>query len=252
MAPTIAPSVGGRAARAAEVAAEAAYPDTILADSPLAYWRLSEATGTTVNDSSSSGTFSGTYINTPTLGQTGIPGAVNNMAVNFDSPAGTTAGNQQAATFGDVLPLTGTKLTIEFWMKPSSTGSFSPYIARGDVTWRVTTTGTTGVNTLQFSVGSGSTPALSVTGLSLDDGNWHHIVCVYDQTNLLIYVDAVQVASKAWTTDVPASTGKTVGIGYNSDQTGRWIHAVMDEVAIYNTALSSTRITAHYNAGIAS
>lgn len=229
------------------------YYLTVIADAPLAYWRLSEQSGTTVVDASGNNV-NGTYVNSPTLKQAGIPGAVGNNAAKFDPANGIIAGQQQYAHFGDVLPLTGTKLSIEFWLRALTTvatAAFAPYIARGDVTWRVNTTNTTGVDTLQFAVGSGSTPSVSATGLGFSDGNWHHVVCVYDQTNLIVYKDGGSVASKAWSTDVPAAAGKDVGISWNSDQTGRWVHAIMDEVAIYNTALSAGRVLAHYNAGIA-
>lgn len=217
------------------------YAAAVLADAPLAYWRLGEASGTVVHDSA--GSFTGTYANSPTLGQPGIPGAGGNTAVKM-------AGLVQSATFGDVLPLTGTKLTIEFWAKfVAAMVNFAPYVARGDNTWRIARDGLSNSN-FQFGVGATSTPTVSATGTSFTDGNWHHIVGVYDQTQLLIYFDGAQAAQKAWTTDVPSVPGENVGIGFNSDAPTRTIQAVMDEVAIYNKALSAARVLVHYNKGI--
>lgn len=224
------------------------YELLVLSDAPLAYWRLGETSGTTVHDSSATGTFVGTYANTPTLGQTGIPGAAPNLAAKFASIS-PTSNQQQCARFGDVLTLAGTKATIEFWVAiVGSVVGFAPYVARGDTTWRVSTAVSSNTQ-VQFTFGAGQVTSSTVANLA--DGNYHHVVCTYDQAHLTIYVDSVQVGQTAWSTNLPTSSGKNVGIGYNSDQTTRYIQAVMDEVAVYNTALSAARVLAHYNAGIA-
>ena len=46
------------------------YSQQVLADTPAAYWRLGEASGTTAADSSGANR-TGRYLNTPTLGQPG-------------------------------------------------------------------------------------------------------------------------------------------------------------------------------------
>ena len=224
------------------------YALTVLSDSPAAYWRLGEASGTVVHDSSGNG-LNGTYVNSPPLGQTGIPGAIGNTAASFDNPVG--PANPYSAQFGDILPLTGTKLSIEFWLKHGSTGNgaFCAFLCRGDVTWRVGV-GSAGQGTLQFAVGSGSTPSTSITDARLSDTTaFHHVVCVYDQTNLLIYLDGAVAGTKPWTTDVPAAAGKNVAISFNSDAAARYIHDFMDEVAVYSHALTAGRVSAHYVAG---
>ena len=78
------------------------YPTTILADNPLAYYRLEETSGSTAVDSSSSGAFSGTYNFSggyPILGPSGI--TTNSIGVSSAQSASVTAGyypelNQQA------------------------------------------------------------------------------------------------------------------------------------------------------------
>lgn len=225
------------------------YATTVLADAPLAYWRLAERSGTLVGDSSGNGVV-GTYLNSPPLGIPGVPGTDGNTAASFDSPIGTSTPYQ--ATFGDVLPLTGTALSIELWIKHGANldSPFSPLVNRGNVTWRIQT-GNSGAN-LQFAVGSGGTPAVTAAPAGWPDATaWHHVVGVYTRASLILYFDGVAAASKAWSTDVPSSPGKSVGIAFNSEAPTAFCHDLIDEVAIYNTALSQARITAHYNAGIA-
>lgn len=56
------------AARAAD------YPTTILADHPLAYYRLEETSGTTAVDSSASGAYPGEYVQNGVYPILGLPG----------------------------------------------------------------------------------------------------------------------------------------------------------------------------------
>ena len=59
------------------------YSQTVLADSPRAYWRLGEASGTSAADASGNGR-TGSYVASPTLG---VPGALtgdSNTAVGFN------------------------------------------------------------------------------------------------------------------------------------------------------------------------
>jgi hypothetical protein len=59
------------------------YPDAVLADNPVSYWRLDETSGSTATDSK--GANAGTYVNGPTLNQAGaLPDTINNRAVQLD------------------------------------------------------------------------------------------------------------------------------------------------------------------------
>ena len=50
--------------------AEAAYRSAVLANHPISYWRLDEASGMVAADLE--GAHSGTYLNAPSLGQSGV------------------------------------------------------------------------------------------------------------------------------------------------------------------------------------
>ena len=88
---------------------------------------------------------------------------------------------------------------------------------------------------------------------SFNDGNWHHLVATGASAgNVLLYVDAVQVASSNAGRSAQSTNRQiTAGANGTADTTfADYIDADIAAVAVYNTALNSTRITAHYNAGI--
>ena len=104
------------------------------------------------------------------------------------------------------------------------------------------------------SAGTGTTNVLS--GMNLDLGSWHHIVVVRNYVSGLnvLYVDGMEdVSSLVDYSDGDFSSDATIDIGaFNYDGTpGQYpASAIIDEVAIYNRALSELEIYEHYDKGL--
>ena len=91
---------------------------------------------------------------------------------------------------------------------------------------------------------------LAQSATALTDGNWHHLVGTYDHTanQLEIWVDKVSKATLVPGGTPPTGT-ETLYIARRWDNNGTvFFNGFIDEPAIYNTKLSSTRIAAHYDA----
>jgi hypothetical protein len=226
------------------------YHDAVAADSPVGYWRLSEASGTTITDELGGG-HSGSYSGAVTLGQTGpITTDGSDTAAYFNGGWGS------IPYYSDLNP-TGNKLSIEFWWKGTAPSAarfmvLKGYTSHSDPYY-------------QYGVGDDTTGKVRVivdtsgsfspwdTGIAWPgDGAWHQIVVTYDgslaSNNLKLYIDAVQRAQTNKTGNVRSYSSAlglmdilNLGSGFNA--TGR-----LDDVSIYNSALSSTRISAHYDA----
>lgn len=231
----VAPTVS--AASVAESPGNPTYVSEVLADSPLGYWRLGETSGTTAVDMSGNGR-NGTYAGTYTRGTKGAITALDT-----------------ATYFGigsvDIVSSTlqpSTAVTVEAWVKPTATcgncaifdksanggtnSSFLMWEASGRVKCRFIKGGT------QYNVQS--------DGLIPDDV-WSHVACTWDGTTIRMYVDGtVQSQTTALTAPISTGTGWS-RIGRLADGTYS-MYGEIDEVAVYGTALSQTRITAHYKA----
>lgn len=221
-------------------AAAADYRSTILADSPVAYWRLGEASGSTASDEV--GSSDGTYGGDVTLGVTGALSGDSNTSISLAGSStqydGVTVSSLATASYSSGI-------TIELWVYwDSSTSAGMPIEARE---------GTDGNDRIFFDARSG-TPHwdfniagtwYTAVGAGIQDG-WHLYAFTHDGTNAKTYRDGVlqntQSASAA--TFAPTSMGiGQDGNGFNVFTGG------IDEVAIYNTALSATELLAHYTAG---
>jgi len=74
---------------------------------------------------------------------------------------------------------------------------------------------------------------------------WSHIAVTYDRTAVRLFVNGVQVASRANTLAVAASTGP-LRIGGNTVWP-EWFQGSIDEVRVYKRALSAAEISADSN-----
>ena len=86
------------------------YSASVLADSPRAYWRLGEASGTTAADASGNNR-TGSYLNTPSLGAPGALTGDSNTAVSFN-------GVDEYVNVPYLAALNPTAFTVEAWAYP--------------------------------------------------------------------------------------------------------------------------------------
>ncbi len=89
----------------------------------------------------------------------------------------------------------------------------------------------------------------SITGSTLlSTGTWYHVVLTYDGSNVRLYVNGVQDGSAAATGTITTSTADLLfGSQYTSG--GGKFTGTLDDVRIYNRALSSSEINDQYLAG---
>jgi hydrogenase maturation factor HypE len=74
---------------------------------------------------------------------------------------------------------------------------------------------------------------------------WTHLAATYDGANLRIFVNGVQVGALAQTGNMLVSA-RTLRIGGNSVW-GEYFNGVIDDVRVYNRALSAAEIQTDMN-----
>lgn len=102
---------------------------------------------------------------------------------------------------------------------------------------------------LKFQIKRGGTNNLIDFSTSIEgDGNWHHIAMTWDGNDLKGYLDGTEVASGTMSGTF-TGTIDTVHIGrYTVSSTSYWLGNI-DEVALWDTALSATAISSIRNLG---
>ncbi len=226
-------------------AASSFYAAAVAADSPMLYWRLGESGGTTAVDAV--GNYPGTYSGTVTLGTAGY---------SADGDTATTlTGAGQVRTASTALNFNGrAPFTLEAWTKITDPSGY-PY-GRLFSDESTDASGLQGYNVFRCPAGwsSGGYACLcfqrfensAATGLctAATLGAWHHLAFTYDGSSMCAYVDgSLSSCAASSTAMVNRTAGLTVGNGANP------FAGTLDEVAVYDYALSAGRIQAHYARG---
>ena len=222
------------------------YSSTVMNDSPVAYYRLDEASGTSAADQTSNA-YTGTYSSSGvTYSVAGALTGDTDTAVTFNGSTG------DMTMPSGVNPATYQALTIEFWMKLSTLSqASSPAIIANDqpgttnngVQVNINSTGTA----IVYKLGNGSTTTTSTLNYPFVIGTWYHIVLVWASGVTYLYINGVLKENDDLFTG-PISTGAhNLTVAHNPSGTD-FFQGSIDEVAIYSTGLSSTRIMAHYQA----
>lgn len=220
-----------------ETAWAISYDQEVLADNPAGYWRFEagEPAGVAL-DSSGNGRH-GTYVGGVTPGF--FPGAAligGNSGV-FD---GTTGFVQLPGNWGG-----GPELTIEAWVNTAAVvGDFQTIVG----------TPSGGVAHFQLAPFGNSVTYVDNCCVTLlppppegPTDTWRHIALTSKSGDTRIFVNGVQIGADPLAFGIITPSGD-VHIG-NGHVNTRFFNGLLDEVAIYDTALSPQRVLDHYNAG---
>ena len=158
--------------------------------------------------------------------------------------------------FGDYMSIPGSNapggafdfndvITVTAWIQVSALDKwFQTVISKGDSSWRLARY--QDQDRLEFSctgVAGGFDPLYgNVFGTrGVDDGLWHHVAGVYDGSRIYLYVDGIIDAS-AEATGLMNNNTFDVYIGANEEASERDWNGLIDDVRIYNRALSHGEI----------
>ena len=148
-----------------------------------------------------------------------------------------------------------TDITISFWIKISETPtlSFGGLIAGQSGTTADYTGGFSISNNAGMFLGrNGGFGEYRIPWSDVVDGAWHHVVFTRTNTNLYGYVDGASAGSQISSPSATVSSFDNIWIGcrsYNGTPTTYLSKPFsIDEVALFNTALSASKIQEIYNA----
>lgn len=168
-----------------------------------------------------------------------------NQAYSFD-------GDDQITTTD--VALSGNNVTFASWINIASAGATTcnTIIGKGDgnngsitdyvfqVGW--SGSGCTGGYADLFIGGSWHTFANTFT---LD--TWYHMVATYDGSNVKMYINGAQIGANSAETDAIYNSAETMRIGRQGTNTSsNNFRGSLDEVRIYNTALTASEVAALY------
>jgi len=221
---------------------ESPYPASVRKEQQnrlLAWWRLDEADGNDVADSSGNAC-GGKLIGNPQWWPAG--GKVGG-ALEFDGDGDCVRIDDESA-----FDIEG-PITIAAWFKVNTFDKrWQALITKGDTSWRLQRYAED--NTLAFHcTGIASVTSERPEGIegkkNVNDGQWHHVVGVYDGSEILLYIDGVLDNSSKASGEIRMNDSAVI-IGGNSEQSGREWNGLIDEVDIIGGAIDANAVHALY------
>lgn len=224
------------------------FDSTVLADSPVAYLKLADTSGTIAADTSGNG-HTGTYHNV-ILNQTGLISGEADKATAFN---GTTSyvdlGNPAA------LQIVG-QIAIEAIVNtafPSSGGGIQLMIASkgydgtNEDTFRFFVNPSNSTKQLQGGCfeGGGFTDNHAVANITWASNETHIVAAQYTGTQWEVYIDGILAATFASTFGQLATAKNFILGGEDTGSIVNFFNGIMEKVSIYNTSLSLARWQAH-------
>ena len=222
------------------------YADVILADNPVAYWRFEEASASDPAADSSGSGLDATYVGTAAVGASGMVG----NALSLD------AGGGHVALPGTWGGASTPAMSFEAWFRSTST-------VRHQLVLGIGCFDDPGERDAVFIEYRGDDLGMTFTGFNQDGGSgyaqisqagvaalneWHHLVYTIDETGVASsYVDGRIFDFRDFATPYQYLSEGALYIGQsNLANFSYQFEGEIDEVAIYNTALSSAQVWNHY------
>jgi hypothetical protein len=154
-----------------------------------------------------------------------------------------------------------TKITVSAWIKASSNGAntgFGAILSKSDCSANgpfymfVESSDTPHGLTFKFIDSVAAAHAVGDGDLgNIDDGSWHHVVGEYDGTDETVWVDGVQRGIIQPGVGLTlANTANKFEVGGDCNGSGNYYKGTIDDVRVYNRALSAQEILALSKTGL--
>jgi|GEM_PF-1389547 len=214
-------------------------PDT----NPISRWALDDNTGCTATDSydSNNGTLSPNCASNSPTWTTGKE----NSALSFD-------GSDDYVTVANASNLNPeTAVTVSAWIKwdidPTTGNARAQILSKnGDDQYQLQHN--SGNTAFEFAVNTSSGRQVIVGTTTPAQNTWYFVAGTYDGQILKLYVNGGLDSSTSGDGDILSSTG-AFDIGRRSVDTDRYFDGIIDEVSMWNRALSASEINSLYLIG---
>lgn len=211
-------------------------------NSLVGFWSLSEGAGSTAYDDSGNGD-NGTWSGTAS-GASGYysPGKIGPWAGAFD-------GTSTYIDLGNapmINPVSA--ITLSGWENNSSGSGYEPIVYKhpgnnlfGYALWVVVG------SFYRFDIGDGI-GGKTLAGGGIPAAGWHYVVGTFNGSQLSLYIDGTLEATATYIGAI-ATTANSLYIAQNNNNASQVFGGLIDDVRVYDRALTAPQIQAMYSAG---
>ncbi|MHC4159293.1 MAG: LamG domain-containing protein, partial [Planctomycetota bacterium] len=205
----------------------------------VTHWKLDEGSGTTAYDSA--GTNNGTI-----TGATWTTGGMINGALDFDG-----INDYVDITDSASLSFTNPSLTIAAWVYLNQDQPGQRIIVRKNNQWQLGIYAADNkIRNLVKTDGTDGWTAANDEFYTIDTDTWYFFAFTYNGSVLKYYANGTQVGSDKTVTGDIVDNSNNVGIGSDTGGSSNNINGMIDDLRIYNRALSAEEILELFAEGL--
>ncbi|MBI4009621.1 MAG: LamG domain-containing protein [Candidatus Aenigmarchaeota archaeon] len=230
---------------------DAVYRMSKQDNSSVGYWKMDELDRITATDSSgkgNTGTFNGETFNDGTINGAGFASGQYGNALQFD-------GVDDYVNVSSItdLPIGASSRTIEAWIMPNKLNPGGTVFALNNVAAAAQSFifqfATVGGNIYVFTDGINGANNIIISGSQLPtNGSWNHVAFTLSGSAWNYYLNGVSAASGTFSVAINTiATTATIGKRDDGGNAGSYFNGTIDEVRIYNRALSQSEIQEDMN-----
>lgn len=226
---------------------------------PVGWWKFDECQGTSAYDNSGNGNTgtinivgsgSQTTAGTCTTPIDGTGAWYNGRSGKFNSSLSFDGANDYV-DLGSGSSLAPTiALSLEAWIYPTQTASTGRVIDKFPGDYKGYSLFHS-ANSIGFQLYTSGLTEYYPTGVNLSANNWYHIVATYDGAYMRVYLNGSLVGTPQVKTGAITYTASNVNIGRTALSGTQYFQGMIDDVKIYNYALTPQQIKMDYNQGSA-
>jgi len=196
-----------------------------------------------MNDSSGN-ELHGTFMGDPNTGEPKFVAGHDGMALDLDG-----IDDYVDCGYDPLFDVTTNEMTVAAWVNiRACTNAWQVIAAKGEYAWRLSTMNLDPSFHFGITWWASAADTYGVNGATAVNLNeWYHVAGVFDGTNIDIYLDGALDGSEP-TTETIGINDESMLIGNNPWDLIRWWDGLIDEVTVYDCALSEYEIM--YLAGI--
>ena len=152
------------------------------------------------------------------------------------------------AVNGVTSDLKPSSLSVAAWVKTGQSATHGWVAAQGDNYGLVVNREVDSDDVFFYYYNGATWPSVSSGDVNITDGQWHHIAATYTAGgSMKVYKDGVEVGSETISGSISYALGNGFTIG--TMQGGRRFQGTIDDVRVYNRALSGAEIVKLYTQG---
>jgi hypothetical protein len=239
----------------ATLGSSAQIPGYVPTNGLIGYWPFNgNANDESVNNLNAN-VLGGTTLTTDRFGNV-------NASYDFDYSSVSFGGQTDEVYIPYNSILNSTNISVSVWVYPRSyfwTGDAgnpnSTILNRFQYTYSNPSGGAWGISFNQTSVSggisgpTGGAGAVAISNTPLTLNTWHHIVMTYDGANVILYIDGSLSGIQSHTAAMNIAGNSGISIGESNQANGFWQHTdgKIDDIGIWNRALTQQEITTLYN-----